>query len=143
METSLKTSKVLKDVKLLILDKPAPSGKIYPSEVVALAIKDSKYHTGILRESMGSLQKHLENGISLSEASHVVSDLRINEGYLTGDIKILNNENGKIVSDFITEPFDNLTSEYKFSLLGVTNLHRNNNVIIVNTLKIHSFIFGQ
>jgi len=47
-----------------------------------------------------------EAGISLKNISHVIKDLRIEYGYLIGDITILNTEKGRFLKDLIDNEID-------------------------------------
>ena len=76
-----------------VIDKLNRNNRIYPKEVMEKAI--SEYRKQIdEKRSLGELDPQPEYSIFLTNASHIVTDLRIEENNLVADIDILTTPRG-------------------------------------------------
>ena len=68
--------------RITIVDTPSETGRIFPTSTVNDMIE--RHGEKLIFGSIGMQQE-----IALDTASHIVSNLRIEEGYLVGDVTLL------------------------------------------------------
>ena len=85
----------MKEKKLIVLDKPNINNRIYSTETITKSITD-------LGEVYGCLEMPLNRGKpEPAEISHVVENLQIKDGFLVGNIRVLDTEKGKLLRDML------------------------------------------
>lgn len=103
-------------VTILRADHPNENGRIYPLAALESCVK--KYETdGPIIGSFGVSA----DPVSLSDASHIVDNLRIENGFLVGDVKFLTQQAQQISSmpDITFRPMgygvikDNVVTDYQ------------------------------
>jgi hypothetical protein len=117
-------------VKILELDKPNKNGRIYPTAVIAKSLESVKYPV------FGELGFNPYGGvlatIDVSNISHKVENLRIEDGFLVGDVTVLKTPKGLILEQVISNAEflpkgtgsidkDGNISEYSLISVGVFN----------------------
>ncbi len=113
--------------KILELDKPTQNNRIYPKEVMEQAIKDKPKY-GVI----DSTNDYFKTTTSIRDMSHVIDSLEIVDNKLIADIKILDNDNGKLLQQLID---DNLIS---FNICGKAIIEKDDKsgVEIIKNLKL-------
>lgn len=107
--------KELKDIKILQLDTPNRNGVIYPKEEIQRVIENIKQP--ILGECGSSHSQHINLGNVCSSASN----LRIVDGWLIGDLKLLDTPMGI--------PLQTLPSDtYSFAVRGTGKVSEDSTV---------------
>jgi hypothetical protein len=88
----------LTGVKIQIADVPNRNGRIYPTSVLTEVIKAAGE-----RKILGGMgvSNNPMVGPDISNISHSVSNLRIEAGWLVGDVTVLDTPQGKILEDCI------------------------------------------
>ena len=100
----------IETVKILPIDRPNWNGRIYSQSVVESAIAKCK----------SPVYGHCDSNIGqvdLEKVSHITENLRIENGWLVGDVKFLGTPKGKILKE-IYEP----SNMMKFVVAGHGNI---------------------
>lgn len=97
------------DVKIMKLDKPNKNGRTYPSSEIEKHLDrlNVKAEKQALFGELGYPKNADEfrfSAIKLENASHSFSNLRIEDGYLVADVKILQTPMGNIVEKLYDQP---------------------------------------
>jgi hypothetical protein len=96
-------------VKILPIDRPNWNGRTYSQSVVQSAIENCKSPV------YGGLEYDVD--IDLAKVSHITENLRIENGWLVGDAKVLKTPMGQILNElFLVE------SNIKFVIGGYGNI---------------------
>lgn len=100
-------------VKILPIDRPNWNGRFYSQNVVESAITKCKPPVfGHLDSNMGQ--------VDLEKVSHITENLRIEDGWLVGEVKVLGTPNGKILKEIYEKPTDIV----KFVIAGHGNISK-------------------
>lgn len=100
---------------ILHLDKVNGNGRMYTSSVARNVIK--RFRALPPRTLMGELGKRSDIIIRLAQVSHVVTDLKIDNGYLMADIEVLDTPHGRILKNLLQE------SQVVFRTAGMTKTY--------------------
>ncbi len=121
-------------VRIMELDIPNKNGITYTTEAVERAIEDWNQVFGT--PMVNTFDPKPKPHVDVNSISHVVSDLRISDGYLVGEVKVLNTPNGitlaEIVEDIDFAPRgwgviskEGVVTDYKMIAIdAVSNLHK-------------------
>lgn len=106
-------------VKIQKLDEANRNGRIYSTEAVQEALDkiDQRHVFGTIGYPNTGTYIQDNTGIPLHEVSHMANNLRIEDGYLVGDIKVLETPKGNILSQLIEDGV-----ETAFRTLGYANV---------------------
>ena len=117
-------------IKLQKLDAQSHLRNIYPSEVVAKFLADNPGMTlyGTFRDHIDITQL----SISVSKIVCAVSDLRIEDGYLTGTCEVLNTPYGIIFKDLLAADNQFMYSAYGAGHITTSLDSDGNNVRIID-----------
>lgn len=113
-------------VKILPIDRPNWNGRTYSQSVVQSAIEKCKTPV------YGSLESDVN--IDLTKVSHITENLRIDNGWLVGDVKIFKTPRGQILSGlllsqkpdnikFVTAGYGNISSDGIVSDLVICSIN--------------------
>lgn len=83
-------------VRIMRADVPNGNGRVYPMSALEHCVERGKTET-----IFGTLGAPCKGAVDLNEVSHVVRNLRIEDGYLIGDIEILQTEKGDILGQLL------------------------------------------
>lgn len=104
--------KFLKDQPIMQLDIPDGNGNVWSSEVAKNAIKKYKESQVKEQRALGELDYTIRVSnawpmlvVNLTNVSHQITDLKIKNNTLIGDIKILDTPRGKVLQDLIDNKF--------------------------------------
>ena len=108
----------LNSQKLLKIGKSDITGRTYPLDEVQLAI--SRVNQPILCEPTTNIRKSAEKigTVDASQVSHSVSNLRIEDDFLVGDVKILDTPAGITLQDRINGGID---TEFRLQCVAELN----------------------
>ena len=83
-----------------LLDSPNKNGRIYTKECMKKAIADTKK---LIEEKrfLGELEQPQYTGINLSNVSHMITDLRIEENKIVADIQVLKTPKGILLQEMM------------------------------------------
>lgn len=91
-------------VKILELDVPNKNGRIYPTDVIAKSLKSAE---SLMLGQMGYdeiINKVGARGVvDISSASHMIDNLKIEDGHLVGDVTILRTPKDIILEQIIDD----------------------------------------
>jgi hypothetical protein len=96
-------------VKILPIDRPNWNGRIYNQSVVQSVIEKCKTPV------FGSLESVAN--IDLTKVSHITENLRVENGWLVGDVKVLKTPMGQILSEILL-----VESNINFTFGGYGNI---------------------
>lgn len=102
--------------KIQKLDVPNSNGRTYTTTEMSKTL--AKVEHGLLGRV--GYPSGPDAGIVLTETSHMVENLRLEDGWLVGDITVLATEQGKILQDAIEADKDALA----FRMLGIGNVDK-------------------
>lgn len=90
-------TKTITAVKIMRADVPNGNGRVYPMAALEQCVERSMTDTilGVLGTPT------TDTGVDISKISHVVENLRIEDGYLIGDITVLQTAQGDILSQLV------------------------------------------
>jgi hypothetical protein len=95
-------------VKCFKLDIPMPSGRIYTKEAMFKALDEYREFIAAKRalgELAGSEQYNSTMGILLTNVSHMIEDIWIDEdNFVCADIRIMDTPSGRILKEFVEDP---------------------------------------
>lgn len=128
--------KVIKPDKPLILKKlllkkgdvPDHMNRIYPTEVLQKIVEETKADTRLLLGCLGRIDGA---SIPLSQVSHVVEKLYVEDDSLYCDIRVLDTPNGERLKEMLDEGHKPLTSPV---WTGSTVSDQNNNEVVQGDL---------
>lgn len=83
-----------------LVDKPNKNGRIYPRGVMDKAIKDYRKQIDEKR-SVGELNPQFDPTTVLTNVSHIITDLLIEENNLVADVDVLTTPRGLILQDML------------------------------------------
>lgn len=120
----------MKSISQVVLkaDSSNKNGNIYPKKVLEQAISDFKSKNGLL----GQLGMFGCDKVSLKDASHFTTDLRLEDNCLVADIEILETPAGKRLGDMVKN------NEVVFRIAGTTtSIEKTENATyIINDIKL-------
>jgi len=102
--------------KILDVDQPTVNGNIYPHGVIERAIEkvnDRELLGGFANESMDSEETRDFFSMSIQDVSHRVSNLRLVDGKLMGDVIVLDTPKGMLLQELI-----NTKAEVSYGVCG-------------------------
>ena len=83
-------------------DVPNSNGRIYPQAVLQKCVDDfNKANHKNLRSLVGELGQPADSIIHFTNASHLVTDLKLQDGNLMAEIEVIQTPNGKILSELL------------------------------------------
>lgn len=108
---------ILKNIKILEVDKPSKlTGRTYTSFTIKKAIKDKKELFVYIYKSHGYKNVNLNDDVVAT-----ANNLRVNNGWLIGDIKILFSKETKVVRNVIIEKKISLKDKAKLAFFHLSN----------------------
>lgn len=131
-------SKYVPGINVLSLDQHLRSGRFYPTDVVRKTVETwknkaipGKIVTDSYSSEMDSPNRTL---LSLDNASHIASNLRISNSILMCDIQILDSESGKKLAEMFR------TSIIGFSMYCVCSLNSTGRVSKLDLIRVDVFV---
>jgi len=112
-------------IKILKLDAANKNGRIYATATIQSAI-DRLENKAVL----GTLGMPSEASVQLSEVSHVVNNLSIEDGYLVGNATVLKTQKGEELKKLLAE------NKIVFRTAGIGKIDENGKVSEYNIISI-------
>lgn len=119
---------------LLTAGQPSPNGRIYPEEVLR-KIADDTQQAVASRRLLGSIDGSPDGKIMLDKVSHVVTELRFEDGKLLGSVEVLPTAEGKRLLDMLDKAAP--SKEIGLASVGIGKVDENN---VVSDYKITEIV---
>ena len=84
-----------------VADKVNFNGRIYSLEILNCVVDDAKRNGGPILGKIGMDHIDWRNGLSLSQTSHIIKDLKVKDDTLIADIEILETPEGKRLKELM------------------------------------------
>lgn len=110
---------------------PTPAGHIYPEDVLKKAVADRQKDIAE-RRMLGTIETPTDGVIHMSKVSHIVTELKVEDGKLLGSIEILPTTEGKKLLDMLGGKGKKRKKDIGLSVYGVgmtTRDLKNNEVV--------------